>query len=274
MIPLVAILTSRDIEKLERCIKSVLVQAEPSNIVVIINTMDERYQNLASYLSTKYNLKYVVTESNGKPGKGKNSVLEYFLSTDYEHLIPIEGDDYLLPNALEILSKVQKEHNIDLLSIIDSTTLVDGRETTIDEYVATPEYTELVKSLVEPNKFKAFALHIAKIRKICVEHGNFLCRFILMNRKIAKLFQFNENLLGAEDTKEHIKMKLLDASNDISYKLLSTKNVYVYDFAIDGTYFSKLFSSDPRQEMQEFWDGITKDQIDILNSHTLEKISA
>lgn len=274
MTPLVAILTSRDIEKLDRCIKSVLVQAAASNIVVIINSLDERYQTLASDLSTKYSLKSIITESNGKPGKGKNSVLSYFLSTEYEYLIPVEGDDYLLPNAIETLVSVHTNHNMDLLSIIDSITIVDGRETTIDEYVATNEYTELVQSLVEPNKFKAFALHIAKIRKVCVEHDNFLCRFILMNRKVAKLFNFNENLLGAEDTKEHVKMKLLDAANEISYKLLSTKSVYVYDFAIDGTYFSKLFTSDPRFEMKEFWDGIDKEQIAILNSHTLEKIVA
>lgn len=272
MAPLVAILTSRDIKKLERCIDS--VQAQSSDIVVIINSLDDKFQNLAKLLSDRKGIKSIITESNGKPGKGKNSVLEYFLSTNYEYLIPVEGDDYLLPNAIEVLTKVHKEYNMDLLSVIDSITLVDGRETTIDEYVATAEYTDLIKKLVEPNKFRAFAVHIQKIRKICVEHGNFLSRFILMNRKVAGLLDFNENLLGAEDSKEHVKMKILNERGQISYKLLSTKSVYVYDFAIEGTYFSKLMNSDPKYEISQFWDGITKEDIDIVQNSVLEKIDA
>jgi hypothetical protein len=45
------------------------------------------------------------TESNGKPGKGHNSVLRYFQQkSEYDYVVMVDGDDFLYPRALTRLN--------------------------------------------------------------------------------------------------------------------------------------------------------------------------
>ena len=86
---LVALLTTRDEQKLKNCIESVLPQTD--NIVVVCNTLDFSYAETARTVSESYNLKFILTESNGTPAKGKNSVLEYFRTTDHAYFMQIDA---------------------------------------------------------------------------------------------------------------------------------------------------------------------------------------
>ncbi len=52
------------------------------------------------------NIRIFQSESNGACGKGKNSVLALFQElTDYDYLIPIDGDDFLYPTAFHQMGK-------------------------------------------------------------------------------------------------------------------------------------------------------------------------
>lgn len=112
---LVAILTSEKIEKLIRCIESVLSQTE--EVIVVCNTLDTSYVEQARKIAKAYNLEFIVTESNGKPAKGKNSVLEIFRSrSQFKYYMQIDGDDYLTPDALsEIATIVQQNPDVDVI---------------------------------------------------------------------------------------------------------------------------------------------------------------
>ena len=100
---LVAVLTSGKPEKLARCLKSVNSNSSPHERIVIINTTDNEYISQATQISFDHGFPVRVTESNGTPGRGKNSVLEHFLSTDADWLMQIDGDDYISDGCISRL---------------------------------------------------------------------------------------------------------------------------------------------------------------------------
>ena len=76
-------------------------------IVIIVNSKNPKYYKNVCEKFSKYNIEIVETETNGKPGKGHNSVIHYFKNNpQYDYLIPIDGDDFLYPRALQQLSKI------------------------------------------------------------------------------------------------------------------------------------------------------------------------
>jgi hypothetical protein len=104
---LVTLLTSGGLEYLKEAVKSILHQKDTHidyTVVIIVNTLsDEYYKEVLSYFTL---IKVVRTLSNGRPGKGHNSVLDYFKNNpQYDYLIPIDGDDFLYPYALTYIEQ-------------------------------------------------------------------------------------------------------------------------------------------------------------------------
>ncbi len=269
---LIAILTSEKIDKLERCIQSVLSQAPISNIVVIINTLDERYKNLAVVLSNMYGVKAVITESNGKPGRGKNELIKYFLSTEFTHVIPVDGDDMLLPNAVDKLTTITKDKNADLIGLINGLTLLHAEKMSVEDWQKHEIYFNRGFENIDPKNYKKFNLHIAKIRRTSVEYDNLFNRFVIISKKAASSINYDEDLAGAEDIKQGLLLKLMQHQGKLNYLLLSSQDVYLYDVTDEGVFFKTLCKSDPDKELKRFWHDLTNDQINILRSFQLECI--
>jgi tetratricopeptide (TPR) repeat protein len=126
---LIAVLTSDDVNILDLCFNSIVTQIPkiPATLtervsfhpVVIVNTLKEGYYGeVCTRLKDKYNFTNVIqTESNGKPGKGHNSVLEYFRNCEeYDWLMPIDGDDMLYYTALQQFALfLCVQHEVDIL---------------------------------------------------------------------------------------------------------------------------------------------------------------
>ena len=126
---LVTILTSRDVDKLKRCIESVLPQT--SDVVVVCNTLDFSFVEQARSVAEEYNVEFLVTESNGTPAKGKNSVLEIFRSRSHDYYMQVDADDYLAPDALTKLSKIVGQNpEVDVVVLIDGVMTYNGTNTT------------------------------------------------------------------------------------------------------------------------------------------------
>jgi hypothetical protein len=105
---LVSILTSSKPDLAKLCYDSVASQLSPSDssttdIVVIVNSVNpDHVADIRCLLPPDTN--FQETESNGKPGKGHNSVLRYFHSQpQYDYCVMIDGDDFLYPRALSRL---------------------------------------------------------------------------------------------------------------------------------------------------------------------------
>lgn len=122
-----ALLTSSCIPRLKRLVKSVQQIQPVEGIflqpVVVVNSTDPAYFESI----TKLNLPYPIfkTPSNGRPGKGKNSCNELFLTTDFDFISQIDGDDILYPTFLKSISNHLKHYpNLDVLGTIPTDLLV------------------------------------------------------------------------------------------------------------------------------------------------------
>tara|TARA_R100000900_G_scaffold46050_2_gene36927 strand:- start:62 stop:958 length:897 start_codon:yes stop_codon:yes gene_type:complete len=117
---LVCLLTHHRIDKLKRLVKSVenlephpLIEIEP---VIIVNTLNDEYYE--EVLKTNLPFKVIRTESNGKPGKGKNSCRKVFLESDADFMSQIDGDDWLYPTfARSIGQHIEHYPNLDVVGL-------------------------------------------------------------------------------------------------------------------------------------------------------------
>jgi hypothetical protein len=87
----VYVLTSRDIERLG-WIEEVIPQRET---VVVINSLDPDYGAVASKWCEERGYEYHITESDGTPATGKNSVIKLFLESGEDYMVAVDGDDIL-----------------------------------------------------------------------------------------------------------------------------------------------------------------------------------
>lgn len=102
---LISILTSSKPDLARLCYDSVISQKNPLNtdIVVIVNTTNPHHlEDIRQVMPLDTNIQE--TESNGRPGKGHNSVLLYFQQhPEYDYVVMVDGDDFLYPRALKRL---------------------------------------------------------------------------------------------------------------------------------------------------------------------------
>ena len=122
----VIILTSSKLELLKLCLKSVINQKNTLlqyDVIINVNTLDELYYNSvirhfekitdkSENNSYPISLKIIHTKSNGKPGMGHTSNLEYFRCTNYDYAIIIDGDDFFYPYAFYRLEYFLNMHPI------------------------------------------------------------------------------------------------------------------------------------------------------------------
>ena len=100
---MICLLTSSRIDFLHASYNSVLNQKTiniPYDIFIIVNTTNDDYYQQVYHSFQNANI--IRTESNGKPGKGHNSVIRFFSNNpDYDFLFMLDGDDFLYPSALQ-----------------------------------------------------------------------------------------------------------------------------------------------------------------------------
>lgn len=69
-------------------------------MTIVINTLDEEFENEAVQYCAEQQIECVVTESNGTPAQGKNSVMDLFQASDYDYFVLVDGDDFLTPHGV------------------------------------------------------------------------------------------------------------------------------------------------------------------------------
>ena len=197
---LVTILTSSKIDFLKECYRSVKNQ-EISNInykiVIIVNTLNDDY-----YIEVMNNIndcKIIRTESNGYPGKGHNSCIQYFKDNkEYDYLIPIDGDDFVYPFFFKnIENYIDYPYNPDVLFLPFSDTITNiypGNKLHIPHkycyYTFNLESLELMNNVFEKKSPFKFPL----------ENVNTPGRLILLSKKILDLdIRYQENLKWYDD---------------------------------------------------------------------------
>ena len=228
---LVAILTSRDVEKLKRCIESVLPQT--SDVVVVCNTLDFSFVEQARIVAEAYNLEFLITESNGTPAKGKNSVLEIFRSRSHAYYMQIDADDYLVPDALSKIAKiVQQNPDVDVIGLIDGFMTYNGGTTSGNAFF---NGTDIYKFA---DIRGAHGVRLIKLGKFLAKNLEYN-RMLLYSNKTVNSFNFDEKFIGSEDIVASYKLYY---NSDIKY-VLTKEHLYVYDLEDVGNFHRFLSDS-------------------------------
>jgi cellulose synthase/poly-beta-1,6-N-acetylglucosamine synthase-like glycosyltransferase len=228
---LVAILTSRDVEKLKRCIESVLPQT--SDVVVVCNTLDFSFVEQARIVAEAYNLEFLITESNGTPAKGKNSVLEIFRSRSHAYYMQIDADDYLVPDALSKIAKiVQQNPDVDVIGLIDGFMTYNGGTTSGNAFF---NGTDIYKFA---DIRGAHGVRLIKLGKFLAKNLEYN-RMLLYSNKTVNSFNFDEKFIGSEDIVASYKLYY---NTDIKY-VLTKEHLYVYDLEDMGNFHRFLSDS-------------------------------
>lgn len=87
------VLTSGSLNALSRQFETL----KSNETVVVINTLNSEYSDEAASFCASNGIDYHITQSDGTPATGKNSVLKLFLESDDEYMVHVDGDDIITP---------------------------------------------------------------------------------------------------------------------------------------------------------------------------------
>lgn len=227
---LVAILTNGKPEKLERCLKSVNSNSSPHERIVVINTTDIDFSSLATQISFDNGFPVTKTKSNGTPGKGKNSVLRYFLASDADYLLQIDGDDYISETCIARLHEEIENTEFDIACLTNGYAISSsGKKITLSDIETLPKIMR--HGLTWEKEDLDYYFKYKEFIRSQTFNGEPFNRYLLYSRAAAK-YKFNESLDIAEDLLHFLQVKKLLKVHEIS----STDEdfLYMYDFSDDG----------------------------------------
>ena len=232
---LLTILCSSNLELLKISFESASNQLNYDNydIFIVINTLNEEFYKENMHKKLK---KIIRSESNGKPGKGHNSLLDIFKSEpEYEYLLILDGDDFYYPCALERINFINENYKLDLFFLTANTKIskkieINRTEKKIDNIQQDINYNYNTTYTI--SKFQ----NIVGIGK---EYDDVIAtpfRLIATNRKILKNYNklFDENMKLYDDYYLYLLIyKLYNDNNfnpkNINIKIINDSYIYLYN---------------------------------------------
>jgi len=141
------ILTSTNYDALVRHFDSKYSNIEKEDAVVVINTLNEKYSAQAEDFCKENNIEYYITESNGTPAKGKNSVLDIFLESNNDYCVMVDGDDFLTPHGVWMYKNLEVMDNPpDAICLINQKSYRYVKNTLYALQPFTVDYSDLLSS--------------------------------------------------------------------------------------------------------------------------------
>ena len=233
---LITILTSSNIVSLHLCYESIINQKNHNldySIVIIVNSLNKNYYNEVLTDFNNKNVNIIQTESNGKPGKGHNSIFQVFYENDiYDYLISIDGDDFFYPYALHQLSKCFTINpDLDCVCLYTNDKIVTSNySNTNDLYILNNFYFQ--SSYLTPKKIN----YNNFVNPFKVDLTNGICtllRFCMCSRKFA-LLNINKELYCTnsfilDDYKFYLHFIELIHSKKINGFIINGDHIYLYN---------------------------------------------
>lgn len=248
---LAGILTSRETDDIVRAIKS--VKHPEVSVVVVVNTNDdELYESVKTKVEGLGVIDIVKTPSNGNPGKGKNSVISYFKKTDYTHLIPIDGDDYLAKEGISYLTRYIKILEPDVVGQGNNKMFIGDLNTTWEDFgqnIVDPKYNWSDLEDVS----KKTILSLVKIRNLSDNILPFN-RFLALSKTAISKFKYYEDIKIADDITAYLEL-YAQTKKGLKYYIAKTREIYVYDLTDQGV-LHQYVSGDYHKDMQTFFDKV------------------
>ena len=229
------LLTSNDIPKLSRLVKSVqgVIRITPIEweVVIVVNSIHERYYEDVCALNLPFRV--VNTESNGKPGRGKNACLDVFLESDCDYISQIDGDDFLYPSYLQSLwNHVNHYVYLDVLGVVPCDCICDWELQSGHYWWVNDKYHASVwgTSMCAPNETMGpQESHLfTEDRPVSVDF------IILQSRKSAQI-KMNEDIGNGEDHAYTYKLLSEHQKGNLCYFLSMSSDMYCIDRTTEGS---------------------------------------
>ena len=252
---LVGVLTTRDAEKARRCVDS--VKCDDVDIVVIVNSPDPEYLKKVEESCAGYTV--IETECNGTPGKGKNSVLDYFIQHRYQYLLPIDGDDYYTKGSVKQIVRyttmLDPKDSPDVIGQLINPMSWDGEETNFEDFFAAITSSTFANRSARPN------LRMLRQLKSTMDSILPFNRFLLLSSHAAKSFRYNETLKAADDVMA--SFELYSQTPELKYYLLKELQFYFYDLEAGGV-LHQFVNEANAENMISFFEKVN--ELDFTNS--------
>lgn len=243
------------------------------DVVVVINTLIKEEEDIGVTFCETHGYEYYITESNGYPAKGKNSVLKLFLESDNDYMVAIDGDDFLTPHGVKVYTELAQHPNPpDMVVLHRQPAMMGGSakdfeddpyiyetelensnfrnkyfmELPFDKRHYTLQYHLLVEQFSTQPRYDRFNLteeevhHWAKYRiefdelmREVMEDGEFLCRMVFHSRKAAEYMEYEEDLKVGEDTELFLKVKQAAHDNKLNVLRRTENRLPTYIYDID-----------------------------------------
>ena len=230
---LIAILTSNDIDILKLTIQSAIGQTYTNyDIYVVVNSLNKHYFNLVQDMineNYKDNISKVIeTESNGKPGKGHNSLLSLIKDEPYEYLLSCDGDDFLYPIALTRIEDILKEP-YDAIALCGSSPKLEMHKYNCKEIRNSNNRN------VEYKWSRKITIDKCSYNNICKEYNHILatpCRLLIIKKSFAiqQSTLFDERMYVYDDYSMFLTLYSYYISKQYSICFLSDPYLYIYNY--------------------------------------------
>jgi len=263
---LVTLLTSHDIRRFSRLVNS-CVKIEPAygiNLVpiIVVNTTSDAYYR--EVIACKFPYPVIRTESNGWPGKGKNSCMDIFLKSDADFLLQMDGDDFFYPSCGKSLAGILRRYgrSLDVLGLYptDKVTLVPlncGYEFEWEHAIYPKLHgTCWTSSIVWPgDKQPGPRRGEWWDAEMPVSQNTIYIR----SKKSCK-YRFPEDIPNGEDSFLGTVLLAAHQQGDINYFVSMSSDFYVYDEVVEN--------SIQKQEPWRNWVGTWKERVEsTLNAN-------
>jgi|688.fasta_scaffold01232_36 hypothetical protein len=225
-------LVSRDMDKAIRATNSCRNQFSTESIeietVAIINSQNQEFVSHFSEWCEKENVKYKVTESNGTPSKGKNSVLDFLQNSEYDGLSLTDGDDLFYPTGAIQIEKHMRHHPGTDVLIVKPSDQVLNEQTNGSNQIGENKYAVCWGMNIinlgykyGPEKHDIFTLGHKAARN--------LGGHVFYSKKLSNMIRYDEEQLLGEDLLLEFNLLKLHQESKISFWLSFASDVQMLD---------------------------------------------
>jgi len=232
---LLMLLTNHKLDKLTRLVKAVedLIPEDSIEIkpLIVVNTLNDDYYNEVKNAGFSFDV--IRTQSNGKPGKGKNSCRDLFLKSDADFMSQVDGDDWLYPTwAKSMAQHIHHYPNIDALGLhpVDYvTTYRRGGH----EFMVGPN-DEFHAGVWGGSLFKRADHGPGEGHWVNQAHPMNLDRLILQS-KLSAVFKMDEDIPNGEDHLYSIQLLKQHQDRNLRYFITMSSDFYISDTTLDDS---------------------------------------
>lgn len=237
-------LVSRDLPRAIRCVKSCLfqfpVQKLDIRVVPIVNSLNQDFIREFALWCDQNQIEYKITRSNGTAPRGKNSIFDFFLHSDFDACSIVDGDDLWYPTAMQQIERHLRRHpGTDLLIVKPSDTVIDheqeGHQQLADKVWSCLWGDNIfpMHYVYGPAKHEMFTVG----RRACVNLGG----HVFYSRKLAEKMRYDEDQLLGEDLLAEFEMLKLHQEGEITFWLSFASDVQLLDRCMSDNIQKQLF---------------------------------